>query len=166
MRVLPARLARLARGLAIIFVREFFLSAAATPSTAIAATVSATTTAPAARTARTAGFGLRPRLIDLQVSSAKILAIEGGDGFGGFIIILHFDETEAASASGFAVGGDVDASELSERLEERAKIRSRGLKAHIAYKQVLHTGSLLNVPWALRKDDTQVSGRIRNAPRV
>lgn len=166
MRVLPARLARLARGFAIILVRKFFLTTAAAPASAIAATVSATTATSAARTAWASGFGLGPRFIDFQIASAEILAIESGDGFGGLIVILHFDETEAASAAGFAVRSNVDARELAEWLEERPEIRSSGLKAHIAYKQVLHTGSLLNVPRALRKNDTQVSGRIRNVPRV
>jgi hypothetical protein len=166
MRVLPARLARLARGFAIILVRKFFLAAAAASASTIAATVSTTTAASTAGTARAAGFGLGPRFVDFQVASAKILAIESGDSLGGFIVIWHFDETEPASASGFAVSGDVDARELAERLEKRAKIRRGRLEAHIAHKQVLHTGSLLNVPRALRKNDTQISGRIRNAPRV
>jgi hypothetical protein len=162
MRVLPARFARLARGFAIILVRKFLLATAAAPASAIAATVSTTT----ASSVRAAGFGLGPRFIDLQISTAEILAVESRDGFGGFIVIWHFDETEAASASGFAVSSNMDARELAERLKERAKIRRGSLKAHIANKQVLHTGSLLNVPQALRKNDTQVSGRIRNAPRV
>lgn len=154
--MLPARLARLARGFAIILMRKLFLATAAAPASAITATISATTAASAAGTARAAGFGLGPRFVNFQIASAEILAIESGDGFGGFVVILHFNETEPASPAGFAVCGNVDASELAKRLEERAQVCGGGLKAHVAYKQVLHTGSLLSDPRAPRKKDTQV----------
>ena len=122
--MLPARLARLARGFAIIFVREFFLAAAAAPATAIAATVSATPAASAARSTRSTGFGLGTGFIDLQSATADIFAIERGDGFGGFFIVLHFDETEAPGAAGFAVGSDVDASRAGRKAQtERADRR-------------------------------------------
>src|SRR5271170_5019363 len=87
MRVLPARLARLTRDFAIIFVGESFLAAAASvPATgtsavaaivisaATATAVTAATAAAAARTTRTAaaGFGFRPGFIHFQIAAADV----------------------------------------------------------------------------------------------
>src|SRR5277367_5772684 len=128
-RVLPARLARLTRDFAIIFVGESFLAAAAS--------------VPAARTARTAaaGFRFRTGFIHFQIAAADVFAVERRDGFRCFSVVRHFHETEAARAAGLAIGGDVHTRELAERLEERAEIFRGGLKAHVANKQILHGDS-------------------------
>jgi hypothetical protein len=153
MRVLPARLARLTRDFAIILVRESFFFAtagvAATGTAAIAATITAAATtlsaaAPAAtaRAARSAaGFRFRASFVYLQIAATDVFAVESCNGFGCFGVIGHFDETETARASGLAIGGDVDAGELAEGLEERAEIVRGGLKAHIANKEILHVES-------------------------
>jgi hypothetical protein len=153
MRVLPARLARLTRDFAIILVRESFFFAtagvAATRTAAIAAAITAAATtlaapAPAAttRSARTsAGFRFRACFVYLQIAAADVFAVQSCNGFGCFGVIGHFDKTETARASGLAIGGDVDAGELAEGLEERAEVVRGGLKAHIANKKILHVDS-------------------------
>jgi hypothetical protein len=152
MRLLPARLARLARDFAIILVRESFFAAAtgvaAAGTAAIAAIVifaatAAAITAAATWAARTAaaGFRFRASFVNFQITSADIFAVEGGDSFGCFGIVGHFDETETARASGLAIGGDVYAGELAEGLEESAEIFRGGLKAHIPDKEVFHDDS-------------------------
>jgi hypothetical protein len=153
MRLLPARLARLARDFAIILVRESFFATAAgiaaSRAAAVAAVVifTAAITAAAAATwaARTAaaGFRFRTGFVNFQVAAADIFAIQRRDRFGSFGIIGHFDEAETTRASGLAIGSDVHASELAERFEERAQIVRGGLKAHIADKEVFHGDSPL-----------------------
>jgi hypothetical protein len=148
MRLLPARLARLTRDFAIIFVRESFLAAATTAAIAAAgaSTVAAAVTA-AAPTAATwsarsaAGFGFRAGLIYFQIAAADVFAVERRDGFRRFGVVGHFDETEAARAAGLAIGGYVHAGELAEGLKESAKIFCGGLKAHVADKEILHGDS-------------------------
>jgi hypothetical protein len=150
MRLLPARLARLTRDFAIIFVRESFFAPAATVSAiasavsaAIATTISAAVPAAAPWAARTAaaGFGFRASFVDFQIAAADVFAVQGRDGFGCFGIVGHFDETETAGPAGLAIGGDVHAGELAERLEKSAQILCGGLKAHIADKEILHGDS-------------------------
>src|SRR5271155_727040 len=152
MRLLPARLARLARDFAIILVGESFFAAAtgvaAAGTAAIAAIVifaatAAAITAAATWAARTAaaGFRFRAGFVNFQITSADIFAVEGGDSVGCFGIVGHFDETETARASSLAIGGDVYAGELAEGLEESAEIFRGGLKAHIPDKEVFHDDS-------------------------
>src|SRR5271154_111804 len=159
MRLLPARLARLTRDFAIIFVREsFFAAAASVPAArasaiaaivifaATATAVTATTAAAAARTTRTAaaGFRFRACFIYFQIATADVFAVESRDGFRCFSVIRHFHETEAARPTGLAIGGHVHARELAEGLEERAQILRGRLKAHVADKEILHGDSPLS----------------------
>src|SRR3984885_2914982 len=153
MRVLPARLARLTRDFAIILVRESFFfatagvaatgtAAIAVAITAAASTLSAAAPAATTRAARTAaGFRFRASFVYLQIAATDVFAVESCNGFGCFGVIGHFDETEAARASGFAIGGDVDAGELAEGLEERAEIVGGGLRDYFAPKKILHVDS-------------------------
>src|SRR5438874_2056683 len=127
-RELPAGFARLARGFAVIFVRE---SSAATAMT--------TAGASAAITAGAVAF--RPGFVDLEIAAAELFAIEARDSVGGFRIIGHFDKGEAASPAGFAIGDNMNAPDLAEGLEQRSQICFRGLKTHISDKKTFHTTS-------------------------
>jgi hypothetical protein len=93
--------------------------------------------APAAITARAVGFG--PSLVDLEIASAELLAIEGRNGFGGFGIIGHFHKGEAARPAGLAIGDNMNAPDLAEGLEQRSQIGFRSLKTHISDKKTFHT---------------------------
>src|SRR5208282_3291051 len=119
MRLLPARLARLPRDFAIIFVREsFFAAAASVPAArasaiaaivifaATATTISTATTAATTWAARTAaaGFRFRACFIHFQIAAADVFAVESRDGFRCFSVIRHFHETEAARPTGLAIG--------------------------------------------------------------
>ena len=169
MRWLPARLARLARDFAIIFVRESFFAAAAagiaTRASGVAAIVILTTTATtiAAATAatwaaRTAAAGFfRPGFVDFEVAAADVFAIERGNGFGCLGIVGHFDETEAAGTASLAIGGDVHAGELAEGLEECAEVVCRSLEAHIADKEILHDDSPPNTAQPLLRLKTSAN---------
>ena len=80
--------------------------ATATTAAAVAATTAAaaaTTVAAATTTAVTAVLA-GASFADGEVAAAEVGAIEGVDGFGG-IFVGHFDEAEAARASGLTVGG-------------------------------------------------------------
>jgi hypothetical protein len=57
-------------------------------------------------------------LVHLEVAAANRFAIEGGDGFGSFVIIVHFYESETARSAGLAIRSNVNASDLAERLEQ------------------------------------------------
>src|SRR5271167_3858255 len=157
MRVLPARFARLPRDFAIIFVRESFLAPATTIATARASAVATISAAPAATTRTTraaAGFGFGPSFIYFQVTSANIFAVEGCDCFGRFGVVGHFHESEAACATGFAVGGHVHTRELAEGLKQRTKIFRCGLKAHVAYEQIFHCDSPPSKPQPSHRQKT------------
>jgi hypothetical protein len=142
--VLPARLARLPRAIAVILVREpaTLLTASTTFATAVAVsasitasvTIEATTTA----TAWSTGGRLGTRFIDLQIAPADFLPIEAGNRFGGLRVIGHFDERESTGSACFPVHRNVDAADLSKRFEQRTQIRFRCLETHIANEQVLH----------------------------
>src|SRR5438309_11427897 len=62
------------------------------PAVAAAATTAATTIPPAATAAKFSRFGL----VDLEVTSLEILAIELRNRLGGVAGALHFDEAEAS----------------------------------------------------------------------
>src|SRR5947207_55496 len=106
---IPAGFAPLARGFAVIFVRE---SAAAT---SVAMTTAA---AVAAAIAGPVSFG--PGLVHFEIAPAELFAIEGRDGFGSFRIIGHFHKGEAASPASFAIGDNMNATDLAEGLEQRS----------------------------------------------
>jgi hypothetical protein len=129
---LPARLARLASGFAVIFVGE---SAAAT--SASTTTVMTTGVVATAATARTVAFW--PGFVDLEITAAELFAVEGGHSFASFGIIGHFHEGKAASPAGLAIGDNVDAPDLAEGLEQSGQIGFGGLKTHISDKKTFHT---------------------------
>src|SRR5690348_9209285 len=106
--MLPARLAWLARAVAIIFIRESAAAPGIAPSTATITT--AVTTVTAASTAWTApGRALGPGFVDFQITPTYGLAVQFGDGFGGFRVIRHLHKREPASSSCLSVRSDVHA---------------------------------------------------------
>jgi hypothetical protein len=127
---LPAGFAWLAGGFAVIFARE----SAAAPSAAL-------TTAAAVTAATTGTVGLGPGFVDLEIAAAERFAVEGGYGIGGFGIIGHFHKSETASSAGLAIGGNMNAPDLSEGLEQRRQISFSGLKTHVSDKKIFHTVS-------------------------
>src|ERR1700733_1698921 len=127
---LPARLARLAGSLAIIFVRESAATAA------ISAATAATTPAAAAR--RSPAFGLGASFVHLQITTPDLFSIKAGDCLRRFFIIRHFHKSEAARPAGLPVHRHVNARDLPKSFEQFAQFAFGGLEIHIANKQVLH----------------------------
>ena len=123
---LPARLARLARRLAIIFVGEAIAAAA------LASARRAT------ETSRTSALGLGARLVHLEIAPVDSLSIESGHRLSSFRVVGHFHEAKAAGAPRFPVHRYVHARDLSKGLEQRPKILFLRLKTHVADKQILH----------------------------
>src|ERR1700691_3101707 len=108
---LPARLARLTGYLAVILVRKSLPASAASATAVSAAAPIAAGTAvagAAARTTWTAGFGLGPSFVDLEIAAAEVFAVERGDSLGRVRVINHFHEAEAARFAGFAVGSHMN----------------------------------------------------------
>src|ERR1700682_1294107 len=99
---LPAGLARLACGFAIILVGESFPPAS-----------SATTGA------RPAASGLGTRLVHFQVASAQLFSVKACNRFGGFFVVGHFHKGEPAGTASLPVHDQVDARHLSERRKQR-----------------------------------------------
>src|SRR6266403_2188633 len=130
--VLPARLARLSRAIAVILVRE---SAALLPATAPVAApfAPAVPVEPAAPSAsRPAGCGLWAGLIHLQLAPTDFFSVEAGNSFRRFRIVGHFHKCESAGSSRFTVRRDVDTRNLPEWFKQRAQIRLGRLKTHVA----------------------------------
>src|SRR6266850_2544172 len=145
---LPARLARLPRGIAIIFIREAVASAA-TLAPSAAPTAWAASSARAveiSRSTRRATLALRPRFIHFQIAPANFFAVQCRHGLRRFRVVGHFHERKAARASRLAVHSHVDARHLAKRREELSQIAFRRLEIHVADKQTLH----LNSPCTLR----------------
>src|SRR5882762_5651556 len=136
---LPARLARLPRGIAIIFIREAVAPAAAlAPAASAARPASPTWAAKTLRSARRAAFALRPRFIHFQIATANFFPIQRRHGLRRFRVVRHFHERKAARAARLAVHGHVDACDLAKRREKLSQIAFRRLEVHVADKQTLH----------------------------
>ena len=130
--VLPARLARLSRAIAVILVRE---SAALLPATAPVAApfAPAVPVEPATTSAsRPAGCGLWAGLIHLQIAPTDFFSVEAGNSFRRFRIVGHFHKCESAGSSRFTVRRNVDTRNLPEWFKQRAQIRLGRLKTHVA----------------------------------
>src|SRR5882672_3242253 len=139
---LPARLARLPRGIAIIFIRE-----TVAPAAALAPAAPAARAASPARPAKTLGatwgatFALRARFIHFQIAPANFFSVQRRHGLRRFRVVRHFHECKAARAARLPVHGHVDARLLAERREELSQIAFRRLEVHVADKQTLHLDS-------------------------
>jgi hypothetical protein len=127
--VLPARFLRLSSRVTIIFGRK-----SATRSAGSSSASATWTETPA----RAAAFGFRRGFIDAQGAAGDFFPVQLAHCFGRFFIFSHFDESESAWLAGLPIIHNVDASDLPERLKEGAQIAFRGLKTHIANKQILH----------------------------
>ena len=146
MSALPARLARLASAIAVIFIRESaaLFPAAATFASAVPAAIAAPVAAAitiepsAASATRTGRCGLRTGLIHFQIAPSDFFSIETCNRLGRFGIIGHLDKSEAASSSCLPIHCNVNPRNLSKRLEQRTQIRLCRLKTHVANKQILH----------------------------
>jgi hypothetical protein len=124
----------LAGGITIILGRETTASSASfCPASTRAKT--------AAIASGAATFRLRGGFIDAQSAAGDFFPVKSGHSLGSVLILRHFNEGESARLAGFAIGYDVDARDLPERLKQRAQITFRGLKAHIPDKQILHNDS-------------------------
>lgn len=91
----------------------------------------------------TAAVFARLGFVDLEVSPHVVLAVEGGDGCATGIFILHFDEAEAAGASGFAIGDEVDFFHRAMGFEESANIAFRGIEGEITDIYIEHQTKIL-----------------------
>src|SRR5712664_3655072 len=141
---LPARLARLPRGIAIIFIREAVASAAAALAPSAAPTAWAASpawTAEISRSTRRAAFALRPRFIHFQIAPANFFAVQCRHGLRRFRVVGHFHERKSARTARLAVHSHVDACHLAKRREELSQIAFRRLEIHVADKQTLHLDS-------------------------
>jgi hypothetical protein len=97
--------------LAVILIGKSLTASAASATAVSAAAPIAAGTAiagAAARSAWTAGFGLGPSFVDLEIAAAEVFAVERGDSLGRIRVIDHFHETEAARFTGFAVGSHMN----------------------------------------------------------
>src|SRR6185437_7158213 len=93
------------------------VASAATTAAAAAAAAEAATSAAAAFTR-----SHRTSFVDRHRTSAVVGAVELADSFLSFIVIRHFDETEAFAAAGVAIGDDLrglDRSTLTENFSQR-----------------------------------------------
>jgi len=87
----------------------------------------------------------RARFVHFQVTAAEIFSVQTSDRTGRFRIIRHFDERKSAGPARFFVRGDMHSCDLTERLEERAKVALGRLETHVAYKEIFHTRALLEI---------------------
>ena len=87
------------------------------PAVSLPATVAAITPAPAAiaksSSSATRSFCFWSRLIDIQLSSAKLTTIECRDRFLAVFRVRHLHEPKPTRTSGITVGHDTDAVNLS-----------------------------------------------------
>jgi hypothetical protein len=139
-RQLPARLARLARRATIVLGRE---SAATARTSASAGSLTAATIPrrEAGIRTRPASFRFGSGLIDAQSAAGDFFSVEAGHGLSGVVVIGHFHESKTTRLARLPVIYDVDTRNWPKGLKERSQIRFRGLKTHIAHKQILHFSS-------------------------
>jgi hypothetical protein len=101
-----------------------------------------TTTAPTTTAAETAAaLCLGPSFVYGKRTPARIAAVQSGDGGVGFVVVGHFDKTEAARAAGIAIGYYRRAINGAVRLKPLAQISFRGAKGKISNKYLLHERS-------------------------
>ena len=108
-------------------------AAATTATEAAAATAAAATTeAAAATTAAAAAATLtRTSLVDGEVATIDVLAVERSDRSVAFLSRGELDETEATGATGFAIHDEGRAGDVAVSREELAKLILSGLEREI-----------------------------------
>jgi hypothetical protein len=99
----------------------------------------AAVTAPATAAATAAAFGLRPRFVDHEITSAEILAVHGIDGAIRFFVICDFNESETARLTRKTVTNEINSRGIDTCLREKfvQGILRRG-KRKITNIELLH----------------------------
>src|SRR6267378_3669758 len=138
---LPARLTRLPRRIAIIFIRK-----PVAPAAALAPAATAARSASPARTTKAlwpsrSTFALWACFVDLQIAPANFFSVQRRHGLRRFRVVRHFHERKAARAARLPVHGHVDPCHLAERRKQLAQFAFGGLKIHVADEQTLHLDS-------------------------
>jgi|WetSurSiteA1Bulk_404760.scaffolds.fasta_scaffold35906_2 hypothetical protein len=105
---------------------------------------------PAVRGGRALGLGLG--LVDRDVATLHISAIEALDRRIGLRVVVHFDEAEALGLTGELVGNEVDLLDLPKLGESVAQIRIGDIVREVTYIDV-HIGLSLKYR-ALNEVDT------------
>lgn len=105
---------------------------------------------------------LRACLVDGERPSTSVSAIKGENGGIGFTIVLHFDESETARASGVAVGDNSRTINYSVRFEPLAQIGFRGAKRKVSNKYLLHYSSF----WGRRSAQLSLRVHLRFGYRL
>ena len=121
-------------GPSIIAIDESNLPAVAS-ATATAAAVTATEAAATAATrtsATAAGAGLVLSLVDAQLTTTHVVAVQALDG-PGRIGLAHLDEPESAGAAGLTIGRQRHGLDSPVLREQRANVRLAGAERQIAY---------------------------------
>jgi hypothetical protein len=109
-------------------------AATAAAAAAKAAAATAATTAAAAEAAATTATALGTflSLVDAQRATVEVSAVHGRDGSLCLLLVSHGDETEAARATGLAIGHDVRVGDLASAGEGLAQDVRGGVKREIA----------------------------------
>jgi hypothetical protein len=96
----------------------------------------AVTAVAAATTTATRSGGLRPGLVNSQRATLHVSAVQPRDCLPGCGIVRHLDETEAAGATGFAVGDYLGGFHLAILAKGGAQVFIAGAKWKVAYKDI------------------------------
>jgi hypothetical protein len=131
-------------------------SATPTPAATPISPIATTTTASAA----SAAFGLRARFIHVNGASANLGTVQSGDGFLSILVAGHLDETEAAGASGVAVGHDADTIDLPMRLKKLPQFLFVGVEAEVSYKNILHASASAMSCRKCKLSSAELAGRV------
>jgi hypothetical protein len=114
------------------------------PLVVVASTSASAATTKALPTAALGAVGLGLSLVDLQRTPAEVSAVQRGNGFVGLAGVGHFNEGEAAGASGLAVGDDTDFFNRSVRFENASQFGLGSAVGEIADVNILHYISSLS----------------------
>lgn len=106
-------------------------AAATTATEAAAATAAAAATEAAAATTAAAATLTRTSLVDGEVATIDVLAVERSDRSVAFLSRGELDETEATGATGFAIHDEGRAGDVAVSREELAKLILSGLEREI-----------------------------------
>ena len=81
--------------------------------------------------------------VDLEVSPHVVLSVEGGDGRTSGVFSFHFDEAEAAGASGFSISKEVDFFHRAVSFKECANVAFSGIEGEITDIDIEHQTKIL-----------------------
>jgi hypothetical protein len=111
-------------------------SAASTTTAAAAAAISAIASTAASATAGAFSFGTG--FVHVDGASADLRAVERSDGFLAVFVAGHFDESEAAGASGLAVRHNTYAVHLTITLKQLPEFVFVGIEAEVPHENIFH----------------------------